>query len=104
MDASTAVLTDAAKLLHQDLYAHLDCVEYLAEEDEWSDDQVDLVREVICELSTVVRHVIAGHKVSDAGMCLGCERAWPCQVVVTTHYLVKHPEHHFVRLVRAAMP
>lgn len=84
-------------MVQQDLYRHMEEVEYLAE-DEWSDAQVELVRELISELTMIVRHVLGAHRADRAGRCPSCENVWPCQVVVTVHSLVKDPDHHFVRL------
>jgi hypothetical protein len=61
-----AVLADAARLLHEDVYRQLHLVEDLADS-EWSEDEVDLAHELISELVVIVRHVLAGHRADATG-------------------------------------
>src|SRR6266540_3894192 len=98
MDTCSPPLAEAIHLLQQDLYHHVEEAEYLAEE-EWSEEQCELARLVLSDLAYVVRGVLAGHQACDAA-CQTCGIAWPCSVIVTIHRLVKHPDHHFVELMR----
>jgi hypothetical protein len=102
MDSNSPVVADAYHLLQQDLFRHLEEAEYLAEK-RWSDEQIEMVRCLLTELSAIVRHVLGGHRPTEGGGCRGCvPNTWPCQAVSTIHRLVKHPDYHFVRLVRGA--
>jgi hypothetical protein len=100
VDKTLALLAEAYHLAQQDLYHHLEEAEYLAEDDDWTEEQAGLVRDLVPELVMIIRSVISAHRSDNAGHCLTCELPWPCQVLATVHSLVKHPDHHFVQLVR----
>jgi hypothetical protein len=63
MDSST-VLAEAFYLVQQDLYHHIEQVEYLAE-DEWKDDKAELPRAFLTELCAVIREILAAHRHND---------------------------------------
>lgn len=95
---SSAVIAEAFSLVRQDLYLHLEEVEYLAEE-EWTDEQLTWVQDLLGELCSVLRQVLHVHRPDDA-VCSACGQQWPCSVVVLIHAEVKDPERHFVRLLQ----
>ncbi|MGH4022263.1 MAG: hypothetical protein ACRDT0_24115 [Pseudonocardiaceae bacterium] len=103
MGTISPVVADAFRLLRTDLYSHLDEADSLADRcDEWSDQDVDTVRELIPDLVLVIRGLLIEHKVQASGDCRICTSAWPCPVVTRIHALVKDPENQFVELVRRA--
>lgn len=100
MDSRTPLLAEAFHLLQQDLYRHIEEAEYLADE-QWSDEQSELVRLLLSDLVSVIRGVLVGHK-AQGGDCQTCGIAWPCSVITTIHALVKDPDFHFVALMQKA--
>jgi hypothetical protein len=104
MDANAAVLADASFLLQQDLYSHLEEAEYLSDIDWTTEEQHELVRDLLSELPMLIRHTLAPHRANEQGDCTACERPWPCQVVTTLHSLVKHPDNHFAKLTPQPHP
>jgi hypothetical protein len=98
MDTCSPALAEAIHLLQQDLYHHIEEAEQLAEED-WSEEQSELARLLLSDLGSVVRGMIAAHT-ADGRDCPTCGIPWPCSVFSTIHRLVKHPDHHFVELMR----
>ncbi len=97
---SAALLSEAFYLIQQDLYLHLEEVEYLAQE-EWTDEQVQLVQELLADLCSVITGVLVPHGPDSGGVCPTCEHKWPCSVVILVHGLVKHPQRHFVQLLKS---
>ncbi len=103
MDTISPVLADAFRLLHSDLYGHLDEAEFLALKCcEWSQQDVDTARTLIPDLVVVIRGILFEHEAQPSGGCRICSSAWPCPVVTRIHALVKDPNREFVALVRRA--
>ncbi len=103
MDTSSPVVADAIRLLHSDLYDHLDEAEFLALKcREWSQQDADTARKLIPDLVVVIRGILFEHQAQPSGDCRICSSAWPCPVVTTVHALVKDPDREFVALVRRA--
>lgn len=103
MDTISPVLADAFRLLHSDLYGHLDEAEFLALKCcEWSQQDVDTARTLIPDLVVVIRGILFEHEAQPSGDCRICSSAWPCPVVTRIHALVKDPNREFVALVRRA--
>ncbi|HEY6423389.1 MAG TPA: hypothetical protein VIY28_09135 [Pseudonocardiaceae bacterium] len=103
MDGNSPVVAEAFRLLHSDLYGHLDEAEFLAGKCcGWSQQDSDAARELIPDLVMVIRGVLIEHEAEPGGECRTCLSAWPCPVVTTIYGLVKDPEREFVALVRRA--
>jgi hypothetical protein len=95
-----SALSEAHRLLRNDLYMHLEEAEYLAEYDTWSTKQQRSARAVIPNLVTVIRGMVVLHD-GPSGRCPTCGTAWPCQNFEAIHRLVKNPDGEFVKLVDA---
>ncbi|MGH3939050.1 MAG: hypothetical protein ACRDTG_10535 [Pseudonocardiaceae bacterium] len=103
MSTLPPALTDALALLADNLYLHLDEVDSLATQDyEWSTEDTETVRVLICDLVRVIRELLIEHKLQDSGECHICTSAWPCPMVTTIHAVVKDPKRQFVPLVLRA--
>lgn len=95
-----SALSEAHRLLRNDLYMHLEEAEYLAEYEGWTMKQQRTARAVIPNLVTVIRGIVVMHD-SRGDRCPTCETPWPCVNFETIHRLVKHPDAEFVKLVQA---
>lgn len=106
MNTLSPVVSDAFRLLRQDLYLHLDTAEFLAARyDAWSEADAAAARSLIQDLVTVLRGVVALHDTPVAGgRCRTCDSYWPCQAFETVHKLLKEPDRQFVRLVAKTEP
>lgn len=103
MEVVSPVVADAFRLLHRDLYGHLDMAEFLANKvDRWHRDDVEAARKLIPDLVVVIRGLLVEHEPQPDGQCLLCSSAWPCTVVATIHALVKDPDREFVAILRRA--
>lgn len=103
MDTISPAVADAFALLRNDLYAHLDEADELAERiTEWCRDDVDAARKLIPDLVTVIRGLLLEHRPQPSGTCQICGSTWPCPVVTTVHALVKDPDREFVALAHRA--
>ena len=92
---------DAFRLLQSDLYFHLDRAELLAYSwNKWSDYEVEVMRELVADLSEIVRQLLRIHKPADGEECEACLLRWPCGVLETIHMIVTDPERQFVALAR----
>ena len=101
MKKLSPVVNDAIRLLQQDLYLHLDEAEFLAAKYErWSEEDTDTARQLIQDLVTVVRGVVALHATPHGSVCRTCDMAWPCQALETLHRLVKDPDKEFVKILK----
>lgn len=101
MNALSPVQADAYRLVHQDLYRHLDEAEFLAAKyDEWSEEDSQTARELIPDLITVIRGLVVMHEPPQGGhgMCRTCAAMWPCRAIETIHGLLKDPDRQFVKL------
>jgi hypothetical protein len=96
---SSAVIAEAFSLVRQDLYLHLEEVEDFADEEDWTEEQLEWAHELLGELCAVLREVLFVHRPED-GVCQACGHQWPCSVVVLIHAEVKSPQRHFVRLLQ----
>ncbi|GAB3468574.1 hypothetical protein [Actinophytocola sediminis] len=99
MTAISPVLDQAYCLLRTDIYRQLDEIEYLVQFDDWNDEQHELVRKVIPDLTTVIRGLIAEHESSTLGQCKKCGTTWPCMMTESIYALVKDPVRVFYRIV-----
>lgn len=100
MTAQSSAIADASKLLRAYLCLHLDQVELLASRwDEWSDDEISVVRDLIVDLVHPIRQLLREHIRKDGGECAACSSDWPCGVLTTIHAVVTDPERQFVPLV-----
>ncbi len=95
-----SALSEAHRLLRNDLYLHLEEAEYLAEFDGWTMKQQRTARAVIGNLVTVIRGIIVLHD-DRSDRCPSCATTWPCNNFETIHRLVKNPDGEFVKLVKA---
>jgi hypothetical protein len=95
-----SALSEAHRLLRNDLYMHLEEAEYLAEFDGWTMKQQRTARALIPNLVTVIRGIVVLHDGSK-DRCPTCETPWPCVNFETIHRLVKRPDAEFVKLVNA---
>ncbi|MGH3928571.1 MAG: hypothetical protein ACRDTF_01175 [Pseudonocardiaceae bacterium] len=103
MSTLSPALIDAFALLSDNLYLHLDEVDSLAtHDDEWSTENMETARVLICDLVRVIRELLLEHKLRNSGDCHICTSAWPCPVVTTIHAMVKDPKRQFVPLVLRA--
>lgn len=105
MEELSPIQRDAYRLVHQDLYKHLDYAEFLAAKVEtWSEEDVALARELIPDLVTVIRGIAALHRPpeSELNRCRSCHVPWPCTPVITIYELLKDPDRQFVKLVERA--
>lgn len=102
MNTLSPVVSDAFRLLRQDLYLHLDNAEFLAAGyDTWSEADLESARALIQDLVTVVRGVVALHDTPvNGGRCRTCDSYWPCQAFETVHKLLKEPDRQFVALIK----
>ncbi|MGH3815189.1 MAG: hypothetical protein ACRDUV_22545 [Pseudonocardiaceae bacterium] len=100
MSTPSPLIADALGLLSHDLYLHLDEADSLGTQNaEWSPDDMERAREVICDLVIVIRGLLIEHERQTSGDCRICAAAWPCPVVTTIHAFVKDPQRQFVALV-----
>jgi hypothetical protein len=100
MDTTSPVATDAIRLLHYNLYEHLDEAEGHATKDSrWSEEDIETARRLIPDLVTVIRGVVALHEKGRSASCRTCGALWPCQAFQTLHRLVKDPDRELVRLL-----
>jgi hypothetical protein len=93
MNTLSPVVSDAFKLLRQDLYLHLDNAEYVAE------NESESAQKLIQDLVTVVRGVVALHDTPYGARCKVCDGTWPCQAFETVHRLLKDPDKQFVKIL-----
>lgn len=100
MDKISPALSDAFRLLRNELYGHLDEAELLADGCRWSEEDTQTARKLIPDLVTVIRGMLVCHENVASGQCRACGSAWPCPLVTTIHGLVKDPDRQFVELVR----
>ena len=102
MNTLSPVVSDAFRLLRQDLYLHLDNAEFLgARYEAWSEKDAETARELIQDLVTVIRGVVALHDTpAIGGHCRVCDGVWPCKAFETIHRLVKDPTKEFVKIVK----
>ncbi len=100
MDMLSAAVADAFGLLRKDLYRHLDEAEFLAtNEEEWTEEDIDLARKLIPDLVLVIRGLLYDHQVRPDGNCRICASSvWPCPVVTLIHGRIKDPHHQYVAL------
>jgi len=100
VDTPSPALMDAFGLLREDLYVHLEEASYLADDDEWSPEDMDRARQLIRDLVFVVRGLLVEHRTQEGGHdCTICSAPWPCPVVNTIHTVVKDPQRQFYALV-----
>jgi hypothetical protein len=100
MNTLSPVVSDAFKLLRQDLYLHLDNAEFLAAGyDIWSETEIESARALIQDLVTVLRGVVALHDTPYGARCKVCDGTWPCQAFETIHKLLKDPDKQFVKIL-----
>jgi hypothetical protein len=103
MDTISPAVADAHRLLRQDLYGYLDEAEYLSTKlDGWTPEDARSARDLIPDLTMIVRGVLLDHRESTDGVCLACDSAWPCASVSTVHGLIKDPNREFVKIARRA--
>jgi len=103
VDAIQPALADAFRLLRQDIYGYLDEAEFLATKlGEWSGDDARSARNLVPDLTTIVRGILLDHKETSLGTCPTCNSGWPCSSVRTIHGLVKDPTHEFVKIAARA--
>jgi hypothetical protein len=103
MHTISPVVADAFRLLHTDLYGHLDMAEFLAtKQDSWHGADVEAARKLIPDLVVVIRGLLIEHEAQPNGQCRLCSSAWPCPVVTTIHALVKDADREFVAILRRA--
>lgn len=99
----TPVLIDAYQLLRQDLYGYLDEAEHLATKvGDWSPQDARSARDLLPDLTGIVRALLLDHKETPAGICPTCDHRWPCATVCTIHRLVKDPTNEFIRIAQRA--
>lgn len=103
MSTTPSLATDASRLLHRDLYGHLDEADFLALKfEQWNQQDVDSARKLIPDLVVVIRGLLIEHEAKPDGDCRICPSAWPCPVVTMIHALVRDPDREFVALLRRA--
>lgn len=103
MDSQSPAVADAFQLLRNDLYEHLDEVEFLAMKYEpWTDQDMKSARAVIPDLVIVIRMLLALHDTGIYEVCDNCNEEWPCQAFQQIHRLVKDPEAEYGRLLARA--
>ena len=103
MDALQPAVADAFRLLRQDIYGYLDEAEFLATKvGRWSPEDTTSARNLVPDLTTIVRGILLDHEESAVGTCPTCNTRWPCSSVRTIHGLVKDPTHEFMKLAQRA--
>jgi hypothetical protein len=103
MDSQSPAVADAFQLLLNDLYAHLDEVEFLAMKyGDWTEEDTKSARAVIPDLVTVIRVVLALHDSRAYEICDNCREAWPCEAFQQIHRLVKDPDGEYGKLLARA--
>jgi hypothetical protein len=95
MDIYSPVVTDAFRLLHNNLYEHLDEAEFVATAATWSEEET---RRLIIDLVTVVRAIVVLHEKAESNSCRTCGAQWPCQAFQAVHRLLKDPNREFARI------
>ena len=101
MNTLSPVVSDAFRLLRQDLYLHLDNAEFHAARYKiWSEDDIEIGRALIQDLVTVIRGLVALHDTPAGGHCRTCDGIWPCKAFEAIHRLVKDPTKEFVKIIR----
>ncbi len=101
MSTPASLLADAYNLLLDDLVAHLQEADELADEEgEWSAEDQQAARRLIGDLVLLIRALLIEHELpKNSSECKTCASAWPCPVITTLHAVLKDPEHQFVALV-----
>lgn len=104
MDVLSPALSDAFRLLRQDIAGYLDEAEFLATKlDAWTIEDTVVARNLVPDLTTIVRGILLDHRETVVGRCHACNSAWPCSTVRTIHGLVTDPNHEFVKIARRAI-
>jgi hypothetical protein len=86
------------------LIGQLEDVEYHADRDRLTEQEIPLLREAVRELSLVIRGLLVAHKSAGTGRCGLCGIPWPCSVTESVYRLAKDPEtafHEIVKQVRS---
>jgi hypothetical protein len=101
METTPPALADAYRLLRHDLYGYLDEAEFLATKlGEWNQEDVNSARDLVPDLTAIVRGILLDHKETAVGTCPTCNTRWPCSAVCTIHRLVKDPAREFVKIAQ----
>jgi hypothetical protein len=101
VDTLSPALADAYQLLRQDIYGYLDEADELSLRDrQWGAEEEKSARDLISNLTLLVRAVLADHRESTVGVCRNCNSRWPCLTVRSIHGLVKDPEGEFIKIAR----
>jgi hypothetical protein len=96
-------MADALDLLDEDLLAHLDQADELAKQaNEWSAQDMDSARQVIIDLTLMIRGLLSEHERQPNGNCRTCTTPWPCAVTTTIHGFLKDPNRQFVTILYRA--
>ncbi|HEU5474534.1 MAG TPA: hypothetical protein VFV67_28140 [Actinophytocola sp.] len=105
MKKLSPLVSDAFRMLREDLYRHLDDAETLATGHwPWSDAETESARALIEDLITVIRGVAALHNTPQGDHCRTCDAMWPCLAIETIHRLVKDPDTEFVNIQNRLRP
>ncbi len=103
MDALQPAVADAFRLLRQDISGYLDEAEFLATKvGGWSLEDALSARNLVPDLTTIVRGILLDHKETSAATCPTCNTRWPCSTVRTIHGLVTDPTHEFMKIAQRA--
>jgi hypothetical protein len=94
MTAISPAHAHAFWLLRNEIYTQLDEAEFVSAE------FAESARELICDLVTVIRAVVAQHKDDAEGHCLFCHHIWPCLSIGSIHQIMQDPEREFAKLMR----
>lgn len=82
-----------------DIYRHLDDTIHLSRLNSWTDEERELVRRSVTDLSYVIRGLVMEHEVNDPGRCRKCDIAWPCPVTESINRLLKEPARAFTDIL-----
>jgi hypothetical protein len=99
MEPISPVVAEAYELLQDEIYRYLDDVVYLSGFRTWTNDERELVRRSIVDMSYVIRGLVVAHESSNVGNCKKCDTAWPCPVTESIHRLIKDPERVFYEIL-----
>jgi hypothetical protein len=100
METISPVVIEAYKRQTISINRYFDDTEYLADLDNWSEDEVDSLRKVIGEMSLIIRGMLIGHESAETGRCRLCDIPWPCTITEQVYASVKDPEKVFYTILK----
>ncbi|OZM73728.1 hypothetical protein CFN78_09460 [Amycolatopsis antarctica] len=99
MSTVSPALDRAFWLLRNEIYERLDAADCLIEDfAEWTGAQQERAGQVLDDLVTTIRSVVAEHVADTAGQCVFCADAWPCRTIAVVYRVTTDPERQIATL------